>query len=424
MNLAPESRPAILGGDPAVTLDQTKANRYPIITSEDEAAVLEVLRSGQLSLHPVARDLENDYRSRFGVRHALAHCNGTAALLAAFSGMGLKPGDEVIVPTATFWASVTPMLWLGAIPVFAESEPERLGLDPADVERKITKRTKAIVVVHLFGLPSKMTDVFEIARRYGLKIIEDASHALGAKWRDRPCGTLGDVSVFSLQTDKLAPAGEGGMLLTNCDEIFESAACLGDMVRMFELSGPSRRFAATTFGFKTRIASLSAAVARTQLTRLDERNDRRRANIEYLSKRLENLGFHTFLPPPHISRVYFEFMIRPATDTIPIELLIESLRAEGCIASAPRYPLLHAQPFFTEGKWREFARLSEDDFPELPVYRADALPMTEAENRRLIKLPSFPSAETALLDQYIVAFEKVAGSLAEIATAKSNVVSA
>ena len=100
------------------------------------------------------------------------------------------------------------MFWLGAIPVFAESETERLGLDPQDVESKITARTKAIVVVHLFGLPSKMTELFEIARKYDLKIIEDASHAHGAVWRGRPCGTLGDVSVFNLQTDKLAPAAK------------------------------------------------------------------------------------------------------------------------------------------------------------------------------------------------------------------------
>ncbi|HRH43735.1 MAG TPA: DegT/DnrJ/EryC1/StrS family aminotransferase, partial [Pyrinomonadaceae bacterium] len=124
------NKPAILGGSKTVTIDQTEANRYPIFTTEDENAVLEVLRSGNLSLHPVTRELENDYRERFGVRHALAHCNGTAALMASFFALNLQPGDEVIVPTATFWASVTPMLWMGAIPVFAGSEQLRLGLDP------------------------------------------------------------------------------------------------------------------------------------------------------------------------------------------------------------------------------------------------------------------------------------------------------
>jgi perosamine synthetase len=413
--LAKQGKPAILGGEKAVTLAQAEANRYPIITASDEEAVLEVLRSGQLSTHPVTRALEDDYRKRFGVKHALAHCNGTAALMASFFGLNLQPGDEVIVPSATFWASVVPMLWLGAIPVFAESEPERLGLDPQDVESKITPRTKALVVVHLFGMPSKMTELFEIARKYDLKIIEDASHAHGAVWRDRPCGTLGDVSVFSLQTDKLAPAGEGGILLTDDDEIYERAVCLGDMTRMLELPPATMRLAAATFGMKTRMASLSAAVAQKQLEKLDERNQRRNENIVYLSEKLEKLGFHTFLPPEHVSRVYFEFLIRSKNESneIPANVLIEALKAEGCIVSAPRYPLLHQQPFFTENFWTSVARLP--DSVKLPVYKADALPRTEAENRKLIKLPVFPSASQDLLDQYALAFEKVLNHAGEIA---------
>jgi perosamine synthetase len=417
--LANLGKPAILGGEKAVTLSQAEANRYPIITSEDEEAVLEVLRSGQLSTHPVTRRLEDDYRERFGVRHALAHCNGTAALLAAFFGLNLQAGDEVIVPSATFWASVVPMLWLGAIPVFAESETERLGLDPKDLESKITPRTKAIVVVHLFGMPSKMTELFEIARRYDLKIIEDASHAHGAVWRERPCGTLGDVSVFSLQTDKLAPAGEGGILLTDDDEIYERAVCLGDMARMLELPPATMRLAAATFGMKTRMASLSAAVAQKQLEKLDERNQRRSENIVYLSEKLENLGFHTFLPPEHVSRVYFEFLIRAKDESgeIAADVLIKALQAEGCIVSSPRYPLLHQQPFFTENFWANVARLPDSVKP--PVYKADALPRTEAENRKLIKLPVFPTAQRDLLDQYASAFEKVLNHAVEIA-AKIN----
>ncbi len=403
------TKPAILGGDKAVTIDETEANRYPIFTGEDEAAVLEVLRSGNLSFHPATRELENDYRERFGVRYALAHCNGTAALMAAFFALNLQPGDEVIVPTATFWASVTPMLWLGAIPVFAESEQERLGLDPKDVESKITSRTRAIVVVHLFGMPSKMTELYEIARKYDLKIIEDASHAHGAVWRGRQCGTLGDVSVFSLQTDKLAPAGEGGILLTDSDEIFERAVCLGDMMRMMELPNDTRYLAATTFGMKTRMAALSAAVGRVQLKKLDENNQRRSDNLVYLSEKLERLGLHTFLPPEHISRVYFEFMIRYDAEksAMPLSLLIEALTAEGCTVSTPRYPLLHQQPFFTHGLWAGVARLTETDSLKLPTYKADALPRTEAANQELIKLPVFPNAKQDLLDQYVAAFEKV-----------------
>lgn len=411
------SRPAILGGARAVTLDEKEANRHPVITAAEEAAVLEVLRSGELSTHPVTRRLEDDYREMFGARHAVAHSNGTAALLAAFFALDLQPGDEIIVPSATFWASVVPMLWVGAIPVFAESEIVRLGLDPEDVERKITSRTRAVVVVHLWGMPSKMTELFDVARRHNLKIVEDASHAHGAVWRGRKCGTLGDVSVFSLQTNKLAPAGEGGILLTDDDEIHERVVCLGDMTRVMELSSPARRFAATTFGIKTRMAPLSAAVARGQLKNLEERNQRRNDNLTYLSERLEKLGLDTHLAPPHVSRVYFEYIIRCETErhAMPLDILIEALKAEGCTASLPRYPLLHQQPIFTEGAFANIAALKNRSDLSLPIYKPEALPQTEAANRELIKLPSFPAANRELLDQYALGFEKVLAHAEEIA---------
>jgi perosamine synthetase len=401
--------PAILGGSQAVTADQREAMTWPVITSEDEAAVLRVLRHGDLSTHPVTRELEANYRDHFGVRHALAHCNGTSALLAAFFAIGLQPGDEVLAPTATFWASVLPMLWVGAVPVFCESEFDRLGIDPADAETRITSRTRAIVVTHLWGMPAKMTEILELARRHNLKVIEDASHAPGAVWRQRRCGTLGDVSVISLQTIKLAPAGEGGMLLTNDDALMERAICLGDVERIRELDSPAARFAGTGFGIKTRMAPLSAAVAQIQLRHMDERTARRTENIEYLSCRLEKMGLETFLPPPHIRRVYFQYIVRcrPTLTSLPRKMLVEALRAEGCDVSFPRYPLLHQQPFFTEGSFKSVARFGGLDRISVPTYNVDSLPKTTSVNTELMWLPSFPAASRELLDQYVCAFEKV-----------------
>jgi perosamine synthetase len=404
-----QSLPAILGGRKSVTLDQSEAMRWPIVTAEGEDAVLQVLRDGDLSLHPVTRKLEAEYRDYFGVRHALAHCNGTSALLAAFFAIGLKPGDEVLAPTATFWASVVPMLWVGAIPVFCESEFERLGIDPVDAEKRITPRTRAIVVTHLWGMPAKMTEILNLARRRNLKLIEDASHAQGALWRQRPCGTLGDISVFSLQSSKLAPAGEGGMLLTNDDELMERAICLGDIERIRELHSSAARFAATSFGIKTRMAPISAAVARVQLWRLEERNSRRIENIEYLSSHLEKMGLETFTSPEHIRRVYFQYLVRshPGVTTLPRPRFVEALRAEGCSVSLPRYPLLHQQPIFTEGSFAAIARLEGRIDVRTPIYDVDALPKTAQVNEELLRLPEFPNATRELLDQYVHAFEKV-----------------
>jgi len=406
--------PAILGGTPAVILDQDAANLWPNLTSDDEQAVLNVLRDGNVSTHPVIRDLEADYSEFTGMPYALAHNNGTAALMAAFFVLNLNPGDEILVPSATFWASVSPMLWCGLVPVFCESEPERMGLDPDDLERKITDRTRAIVVVHLWGLPCKMTEINTVAKKHGLKIIEDASHAHGATWRNQPCGSLGDISIFSLQGDKLAPAGEGGIFLCRDYEYYERATCLGDITRIIELDSPQRRFAATSFGMKTRISPMSAALGREQLRRLPDHNRKRNDNLKYLSGKLDALGLETFLPPKHIERVYFEYLIRYVDEKIPLPqaVFVRALQAEGCLVTAPRYPLVHQQPFFTEGHAQTIARLPSDVTP--PQYRVEDLPKTQAGNETLIKLPSFPNAKRDLLDQYAKAFARVVDHAAAI----------
>ena len=357
--------------------------------------MLDVLRHGDLSTHPVTRALEDDYRRRWGVRHAITHANGTLALLAAFRAVGLGPGDEAIVPSATWWASAVPMLWLGAVPVFAESEPEHAGLDPDDVAARITPRTRALVVVHLWGVPSRMDALLALARRHGLKVIEDASHAHGASWHGRPVGTLGDVGVFSLQAHKLAPAGEGGVLLTDDDAIATSATTLGDVWRCLDLPGPERRFAGTTFGIKTRIAPLSAAVARSQLARLDERNAVRAANCRRLEHALEPLGLLPFRAPPDSERVWFELLLRTDRCALTAAELVAGLTAEGVRAALPRYPLVHQQPLFTEGHWNDIARLP----PPLRTYAADALPRTEHFATQLIRFPVYTRPAAELVDR-------------------------
>ena len=404
-----EEVPAILNGSPAVTLTDPELERWPLLGKEEEEAVLEVLRHGDLSLHPVTRKLEEDYKHYFGMQYALAHCNGTAALLAAYFALNFQRGDEVLVPSATHWASVVPMLWVGLVPVFCESEQTYLGLDPEDVERKITPRTKAMTVVHLFGMPSNMDALLALAKKYRLKIIEDASHAQGASWRGKQCGTFGDLSVFSLQTSKLAPAGEGGMLLSNDPLLMERAMCLGDIYRILELETSAQRFAGTSFGIKTRMAPLSAAVARVQLKKLFVHNQQRKKNLICLSQKLSELGFQTFLPPAYVERVYFEYLITydEKKGKISRDLLIKALLAEGCKIEYPRYPLLHQMPLFTEGHALTIAGVDTlPNFP-LPKYLPNALPKTEAAQQCLLKLPVFQNSPKELLDQYGKAFSKV-----------------
>lgn len=410
------NKPAILGGEKAVTLDQTEANRWPIISNVDEQAVLEVLQSGELSINPVIEKLEDDFKKLTGRKFALTHNNGTSAILAGLHALGISPMDEVIVPSATWWSSVMPILHCGGIPVFAEIENECLGLDPEDVKRKITAKTKAIVVVHLFGMPSKIDEIKAIADKHGLKILEDASHAHGAMYKGKPIGSFGDVSIFSMQGNKLIPSGEGGVLLCDSQELYESAICLGHYERLLGLNSENQYFAATGFGFKFRMAPMSAALARTQLQHLEERNKKRNKNCIYLSKKLAKLGIDPFLATDDITRVYFEFLIRynEQETGLPINDLATALQAEGALVSAPRYPLLHQQPVFTHGVWSKIARLPATNDNPLHVYDPADLPLTTMGNGSLIKLPTFPSASTDLLDQYVEAFSKVLAHADEI----------
>jgi perosamine synthetase len=388
-----------------VTLPQDEHLKWPVFRAEDEQAVLRVMRDGNVSTHPVIQELENDFRTFTGRRHALAHCNGTSALMAAFHSLDLQPGDEVLVPSATFWASVLPMIWCGLVPVFCESEPETLGLDPVDAARRITPRTKAIVIVHLWGLPCKVAELTALAKAHNLRIIEDASHTHGASQSGVPCGRMGDVSIFSLQGDKLVPAGEGGVLLTDDDAIYDRALCMGDITRIIRMPTADRRFAATSFGIKTRIAPMSAALGKSMLARLPETNSVRNHHHMRLAATLEDLGFECFLPSEGVERVWFEFIIRHRMENIDVGALVEWLQQAGCRVGVPRYPLLHQQPYFTEGHWRAAGR-----YPEtitLPESDDISLPFTERMNRTLLRLPNFNHPDAgALVDQYAEAFRQ------------------
>lgn len=445
-------RPAILGGTPAVTLDQAEANRWPIVTEEDEREVLRVLRSGELSSghlprdmggypcpHPEVLALECEWARYMGLEvtdfplpngkvfqvssNVLSHNNGTAAILAGLHALEIGPGDEVIVPSTTWWSSVLTILHVGGIPVFAETDHDTLALDPADVERRITPRTRAVIVTHLFGIPAKMDELMAVCRKHGLKVMEDASHAHGATYHGVKIGLIGDVSVFSLQVNKLVPSAEGGLLVCKDPEVMLKAARLAQYERLVPLhllGHPDARFAATGFGYKFRMSPLSAAVARAQLRHLDERNAQRNDNCIRLSKRLASMGFQTFMSGDrgleNTERVYFEFLVRydQQRHKVSTKAIAKALQAEGCQVTAPRYPLLHQQPVFTEGVWAKLARLEGIPGLTLPTYDPGALPKTTEGNGTLLKLPSFPSAKPELLDQYATAFEKVMGSLDQL----------
>ena len=390
---------AIDGGEKAITLDQTEANKWPPLGEEEFAAVKRVMQMPDF--YEEAYTLEEEFKDYIGSRYALAHNNGTAAIHAAFFALGIGPGDEVITPSYTYWATCMPILTWGGIPVFAEVDPETCNIDPEDIKRRITSRTKAIIVVHLWGLPCEMDEIMEIARRYNLKVIEDAAHAHGAEYKGKKVGAIGDIGCFSFQASKLMVGIEGGMLVTNNQGYYERAMALGHYRRLNNLPSESfyRKYYATCFGFKYRIHPLAAAIARVQLKHLDERNKKRNENIEYLDAKLDDLpGIRTFKTPSYMKRVYYQHEIVLEEEKLRVskEKVIEALRAEGAEVSGERYPLQHQQPIYKE--------------KNIPV---EHLPVTERIRDKILSLPTFPQADFDLLDQYAEAFRKVTTAYAK-----------
>src|ERR1035437_9462994 len=222
-----ESKLALFGGPKAVKSGNAKLFAWPIITREDEKAVLEVLRRGGMSGTDVTVEFEKEYATWQGIKYALGCSSGTAALQCAMYGCKVGIGDEIICPSITYWASCLPAFSLGATIVFAEIDPQTLCIDPKDIEHRITDRTKAIVVVHYLGHPADMDPIMAIARKHNVKVIEDVSHAHGGFYKGRKVGTIGDVAGYSLMSGKSFSLGEAGMLTTNDREIYERAIALG-----------------------------------------------------------------------------------------------------------------------------------------------------------------------------------------------------
>jgi perosamine synthetase len=426
-------RLALLGGEPAITLDQTEAARWPLVEAEEQAAVQEVLVSGHWSLDPGVGRFEAEFAAYHGVRFALSTNNGTAALHAAFFALGLGPGDEAIVPSASYWATAMPVLNVGAIPVFADVDPDTLCIDPADVEARITPRTKAIVVMHSGGMPCAMDPILDIARRRGLRVVEDASHAHGASYKGRKVGTLGDVAAFSLQSSKLCPAGEGGMLVTDDAALLRRATALGHYERLgsrpatgTEAGIPEDeydRFRHTSFGFKYRISPLNAALGRVALAKLDARNRRRGDGVRALVERLAEIpGLYPQRIADGVERVYYgtpRLRYEAAEfGGLPVERFVQALRAEG--AQVTQGTVLrhrggiHTQPVFVERAHWAFRHPANEASVAATAYGKGTLPITENPPADRISVPAFPRPNDALTDAYVAAFQKVARNAAQL----------
>lgn len=277
---------AIAGGDPVRTKPFTP---WPQFDERERQALLQVLESRNWGGYPFPNKLARRFAERFAAyhdaRYAVCAANGTVTIEMALKAVGIKPGDEVILPAYTFEATAVPVLRLGAIPVFVDVLPDTYCIDPGAVEEAITSRTRAIIPVHLAMNMADMDAISDIAARHHLKVIEDCAHAHGAKWRNRGAGSLGDVGSFSMQTTKLMTAGEGGVVTTNDEEIFEICQSYANCGRASETD----RYGHRILGFNYRMTEFQAAILLAQLERLPEQTERRHAQAARLSEELSRI---------------------------------------------------------------------------------------------------------------------------------------
>jgi perosamine synthetase len=418
---------ALLGGEPA--LREAPTFVWPPVTADDARLLAEMAVRGELSYYGReghVRELEDKFASYLGVEHCLATSSGTTALHSAYFGLGLEPGDEVLAPTYTFFATVMPLFVVNAIPVLVDAEERTGNLDPAQLERHLTDRTRAIVVTHVWGNPVDMAAVMRFARRHGLKVVEDCSHAHGATCDGRMVGTFGDVAVFSLQGKKLVAAGQGGMLATGDPEVFERAVLLGHFnVRAYEeaRSERYRRHAYTGLGLNYRMHPLAAAIASRQMDRLEGYIAGRRQNLEHLSEGLSTVpGIEPPVVGGHVTRhVYYGYKPRYRPDEtggLPIEAYVAALRAEGVPIERYDTPPLHQLPVFgdevppplrSHGVPESFARGGRRR-----RYAGGDLPGSERYAATLLSMPTYTEPCHESIDGIVRAFQKVGAHLDEL----------
>ncbi|MDT5031566.1 MAG: perosamine synthetase, partial [Actinoplanes sp.] len=329
---------ALLGGTPLIATAAPQFS-WPPITDQSAAAVLDQLHTS-VSIYDrsgVIAQLEDGLRDYFGVSHALLTSSGTAALHSIYAACGLGPGDEVIVPVYTFFATVTPLLHLGAVPVLADCDTDG-NLDPQEVVRHITERTRAVVVTHMWGTPADVNGLRQVTDRHGLWLLEDASHAHGATVNSRKVGTFGHASAFSMNGPKPLSAGEGGFLLTDDDEVYYRTLLHGQYNKRCRNELPPDhdlyRYAVTGMGLKFRIHPLAATIAFDQLGRLDgylAGRDRIAAHL------CEHLGALPGLVVPIMGgdrrSSWYGLILRYQSEELgglAIERFYDAVRAEGC----------------------------------------------------------------------------------------------
>lgn len=419
---------AILGGPKQIAEPNEEIMKWPIVTQEDEEAVLEVLRRGAMSANDVSKQFEVEFAGWIGRKYALTYPSGTEALRGAMWALGVGAGDEIICPSMTYWASATQALTMGAAVNFADIERDTLCIDPDDIEHRIGPRTKAIVVVHYAGYPADLDRIMPIAKKHGVPIIEDVSHAQGSLYKGRKVGTFTEVGAMSLMSGKSFPIGEGGMLVTDDRRIFERCISYG----FYERTGaPSNfnpaeknitdpellKFAGVPLGgFKHRLNQLASAMGRVQLKYYDERI----AEIQCAMNRFWDLlddvpGIAAHRPPKDSGSTmggwYAAHGLYRAEELQGLSCgkFCEAVGEEGVGARPGANTPLHTHPVFHEADLFNMGQPTMISFGQRDVRQGPGtLPVTEHLCETAFGIPWFKHDWPEVIEAYAGAFRKVA----------------
>ncbi|MBU3897266.1 MAG: DegT/DnrJ/EryC1/StrS family aminotransferase [Nanoarchaeota archaeon] len=354
----------------------------PLIGENEKQLVNEVLNSGMLAQGSKVKLLEEKFASLCNVKYAVAVNSGTAAIHAALNACGVGLGDEVITTPFTFIATASPILMLGAIPVFVDIDENTFNIDPKKIEEKITEKTKVIMPVSLFGQPYDYKPIKEIADKHNLKIVEDACQSVNASFDGIKSGALGDISAFSLYATKNMTCGEGGMVTTN-------NADYADNLKKFRHHGQSEeaRYNYHSLGYNYRMSDLHAAIALAQIGRIEEFTEKRIENAKMFTEKLKNIKeITTPYVVPNVKHVFHQYTIK----TDHRDKIIEAFKKKG-IGFGIFYPKpLHLFPLFSKFRYKE------RDFP-----------VAEKIANQVLSLPVHPGVSKENIDEIVSTIEEV-----------------
>ena len=411
---------AIHGGTP--TISEGTIKPWPHITDADRQAVMEVLSGESINEQRKIQSeaLAQEWAAYVGRKYCIPTNSGTAALHMCIAALGIEPGDQVIVPAFTFWATAAAVLHHNAIPIFVDIDPKTFCIDPAQIEAKLSERTKAVIAVHIHGMPADMEGVLAVANQHGLKIIEDAAQAHGSRYKGVPCGAIGDVAGFSTQMSKTLTTGsEGGLFVTDDEDYHKQAALLqyfGELV----VPGRERQeqeYNAFGLGWMYRGDVFGQALIRSQLKKLDTNNALRIRNCNFLTEHLSKIkGIETPYVPPQCESVFYNYVVGVKPDELGLsvsprafrEKVQEALAAEGLHVGqwqrrpVPAQEIFQAQVGYGKGcPWTcghaQPVEYRTEDYPNATAFIDSHFYLFDVN----------PPNDLDLMKLYVEAFEKV-----------------